>query len=145
MEYDELDDLYRDVILDHNRNPRNHDALEHPDATAHAVNPFCGDEVELQITLEDGRVANVGVQAVGCSINQATASLLSEATKGRTVDEIASLSTLFHQTMTSDDAADVGGLGELKSLTGVRKFPVRIKCALLSWNALEDALADLKN
>ena len=144
MEYDELDDLYRGVILDHNRNPRNHGVLDHADAEAHAVNPFCGDEVRLQTSLEGGRVARVGVQAVGCSINRAAASLLSEAVKGRAVEEAEALSKLFRRTLASDDPPDADGLGALTSLTGVRRFPVRVKCALLAWNALEDTLADLE-
>ena len=145
MEYDKLDDLYSSVILDHTRNPRNHDVLDHPDATAHVVNPFCGDEVDLQIIMESGQVTNIGVQAIGCSINQATASLLSEAVKGRALDQIESLSSLIHRAMTSDNSSDNDSLGDLKALTEIRKIPVRIKCALLSWIALEDALDKLGN
>ena len=145
MESDELDDLYRDAILDHNRNPRNRQPLDHPDGSAHAVNPFCGDEVELQLATAGGRITNVGVQAIGCSINKATASMLSEAINGASIEDIAGLAHLFRETMTNSDRSgdDADRLGELTALAGVRKFPVRIKCALLAWDALEDALGEV--
>ena len=145
MEYNEIDDLYSGMILDHTRNPQNHDVVEHPDATAHVVNPFCGDEVDLQIKVESGKVTKIGVQTIGCSINQATASLLSEAVENRTLEQIETLSSLIHKAMTSDNSTEDDSLGTLKVLTGIRKIPVRVKCALLSWNALEDALCKLKN
>ena len=145
MEYKKIDDLYNDVILDHTRNPRNHDLLKYPDITAHVVNPFCGDEVDLQIKIERGKVTKIGVQTDGCSINQATASLLSEAVKNRTLEQTETLSTLIHKTMTSENSAEDDSLGSLKVLTGIRKIPVRVKCALLSWTALDNALRKLKN
>ena len=144
MAFDQLDDVYREVILDHRRHPRNHRKLENADLTADGVNPFCGDEVHLQITLDDGRVSEVGLQGVGCSINQATGSMLTEAIQGKTVDQIEGLSALFEAMMRGDmlSEKDTKHLGDLQELDGVRQFPVRIKCALLAWSTLEDAIDD---
>ena len=138
-----LDQLYHDAILDHRRNPRNQSVLDSPDASAKAVNPFCGDEVDIQLVFEDGRVSGVGVQAVGCSINQSTASMLSEAVVGKTAVEIRRLATTFEGIMdgVSPSASDMAAMYDLPTLSAVREYPVRIKCALLSWSALEDALA----
>ncbi len=141
MEPNELGDLYRDSILDHCRNPRNHDRIEDADATGRSVNPFCGDEVDIQVSLDDGRVAAIGVQAVGCSINQASASIMAEVLEGKTVDEVKSIGDRFRQMMAGDgNDTELAQFGDLSALTGVREFPVRIKCALLPWSALEDAL-----
>ena len=146
MELSSLDDLYRDAILDHRRNPRNHDVLDSPDTSAKAVNPFCGDEVEIQLVFQDRRVSKVGVQAVGCSINQSTASMLSEALICKTIDEITRLAEVFEDMMNGTEPADeeLVSTGDLPNLVGVREYPVRIKCALLSWSALEDALAEYR-
>ncbi len=145
MARDELDDLYDACILEHCREPRNSDRLESPDATASAVNPFCGDEVYLQLGVVGGRVTGIGVQSVGCSINQATASMLSEAVAGGTIAEAEAVSERFRDMMAGAavSSAAVERMGDLKSLRSVRAFPVRIKCALLSWTALEDALESL--
>jgi nitrogen fixation NifU-like protein len=142
MELDDLDDLYRDAVLDHCRHPRNHDPLQDPDITGQAVNPFCGDEIALQLVLDDGRVSRIGVQSVGCSINQASASMLSEAAAGRSIEEIESLSALFRSMMRGSTpfGEEIGRLGNLCALSGVQKFPVRVKCALLAWSALDEAL-----
>ncbi len=143
MDSPSLDQLYHDAILDHRRNPRNQAVLDSPDASAKAVNPFCGDEVDIQLVFEDGRVSGVGVQAVGCSINQSTASMLSEAVVGKTAVEIRRLATTFEGIMdgVSPSASDMAAMYDLPTLSAVREYPVRIKCALLSWSALEDALA----
>ena len=139
-----LDEIYRDdVILDHRRNPRNPVRLNDPDIVADGVNPFCGDEIHLQIRLDaGGRVSEVGFQGEGCSINQATGSMLSEAIKGLTPNEVAELSDSFHRMMQGSDPTQeqLAGLGDLGSLAKVRDFPVRIKCALLAWSTLEDGL-----
>jgi len=144
MELSELDDLYGSTVLEHCRHPRNHDDLQSPDATARAVNRFCGDEVDLQIVLDNGQVSQIGAQAKGCSINQATTSLLSEAVNGRDLAEIEARSALFRRMMGGEalSAAEIEELGALRALAGVLQFPVRIKCALLSWTALEDAVKD---
>ena len=139
-----LDKIYRDdVILDHRRNPRNPVRMNDPDIVADGVNPFCGDEIHLQIRLDsEGRVSEVGFQGEGCSINQATGSMLSEAIKGLTPDEAAGLSDRFHRMMQGPEPTpeQLVGLGDLGSLAKVRDFPVRIKCALLAWSTLEDGL-----
>ncbi len=142
MDQNEIDDLYRDAILDHSRNPRNRRRLEHPTVSGRAVNPFCGDEIAFQIDLHDGHATGIAAQAVGCSINRASASMLTEALHGKTLDDMASLAARLKAAM-----ADADGpidfppeLSDLSTLVGVRQFPVRIKCALLSWSALEEAL-----
>ena len=142
MESPSLDELYHDAILDHRRNPRNQAVLESPDTSARAVNPFCGDEVDIQLVLADGRVSEVGVQAVGCSINQSTASMLSEAVVGKTAEEMRHLAGVFEGIMegASPSASDVAEMFDLPTLSAVREYPVRIKCALLSWSALDEAL-----
>ncbi len=143
MDSPSIDELYHDAILDHRRNPRNQAVLVSPDAFAKAVNPFCGDEVDIQLAFLKGRVANVGVQAVGCSINQSTASMLSEAVVGKTAEEIRHLSAAFEDIMNgeSPSATDAASMNDLPTLSSVREYPVRIKCALLSWSALDEALA----
>ncbi len=139
-----LDQIYRDdVILDHRRNPRNPARLDDADLVMDGVNPFCGDEIHLQIRLNaEARVVEVGFQGEGCSINQATGSMLSEAIKGLTLDEADELSARFHRTMQGPEPApqQLVGLGDLGALVKVRDFPVRIKCALLAWSTLEDGL-----
>ena len=146
MKLNDLDDLYRDTILDHCRHPRNPDQLDNPDVSGTAVNPFCGDEVALQISLDGGRVSLVGVQGVGCSINQASSSMLSEAVYGRALEDIGALSDLFKDMMSGATSSkqELEELGDLKSLAGVIKYPVRIKCALLAWSALEEAIDDYR-
>ena len=142
MDSPSIDELYHDAILDHRRNPRNQAVLDSPDASARAVNPFCGDEVDIQLAFLNGRVSDVGVQAIGCSINQSTASMLSEAVVGKTVEDIRRLATAFERIMdgVSPSATDMAAMYDLPTLSAVREYPVRIKCALLSWSALDDAL-----
>ena len=141
MAFDNLDDLYRDVILDHCRHPRHQDKLEDADLVADGVNPFCGDEIHLQINLdESGRVVSIGFQGQGCSINQASGSMLSEAVEGKTLDEIETISTSFHDMMQGEPPLP----GDLGALSGVLQFPIRIKCALLSWATLQDAIEEYR-
>ena len=142
MDSPSLDELYHDAILDHRRNPRNHAVLDTPDASARAVNPFCGDEVDIQLVFSDGRVSGVGVQAVGCSINRSTASMLSEAVMGETSAEVSHLAASFEGMMNGAylSPSDAATMRDLPTLSSVREYPVRIKCALLPWSALEDAL-----
>ncbi len=142
MESPSLDELYHDAILDHRRNPRNQAVLDSPDASAKAINPFCGDEVDIQLTFLKGRVSDIGVQAVGCSINQSTASMLSEAVVGKTAEEMRHLAGVFEGIMegASPSASEAAEMFDLPTLSAVREYPVRIKCALLSWSALDEAL-----
>ena len=137
----DLDDIYGNQILEHRRNPRNREKLSNPDVTGRAINPFCGDQVDIQILFKDSRVSAVGIQAEGCSINQATASILSELMMGMSSTEMMSASNRFRDIMSSDVSKDkLGDLGNLVALVGVRKSPVRIKCALLPFSALEETL-----
>ena len=142
----DLDEIYGEAILDHCRHPRNPDVLDHPDLSGQAVNPFCGDEVELQLVLDSRRVSRVGAQGKGCSINQAASSMLSDALAGKTLDEIDALAELFRSMMSGAELSDeeLARLGELGNLSGVRQFPVRIKCALLSLSALEDGVEEYR-
>ncbi|UCG40915.1 MAG: SUF system NifU family Fe-S cluster assembly protein [Acidimicrobiia bacterium] len=143
-----LTDLYREVILDHFRTPRNKGHLDTPDRHAEGTNPLCGDEIQIDLAVSDGVVSDVRIDGQGCSISQASASMMTEAIKGKSIEEIQSLADTFNQLMTSDDTdildPDRPGavLGDLEALQGVREFPVRIKCATLSWHTMLDALSD---
>jgi len=138
----ELDELYREIILDHYRSPRNRGSLDQPSATSEGDNPLCGDEVRIDLAIRDGRVSDVRFEAKGCSISQASASMMTEAIKGRSLEEVESLFEMFKGMMYSADEVDVEALGDLEALQGVRKFPVRVKCATLPWNTLEEALEE---
>jgi nitrogen fixation protein NifU and related proteins len=158
-----LEDLYREIILDHYRNPRNRGELSSPPATrVEGFNPLCGDEIVLFLDIEAGVVSDIRIGGQGCSISQSSASMMSAAVKGKTIDEVRSLSRAFKGMMSiheqslggdpgvdgnGDGAAETEGaaegdvkLGDLEALRGVVKFPVRIKCATLSWNTLLQGL-----
>jgi nitrogen fixation NifU-like protein len=145
-----LEELYREVILDHYRSPRNRGHLESPDAKAEGVNPLCGDELNVELNFSDGVVSDVAVEGQGCSISQSSASMMTEAIKGKTRDEIDQLVKRFRTMMSLDESDDSGldperpgaVLGDLEALQGVRKYPVRIKCASLGWNTLMEALEE---
>jgi nitrogen fixation protein NifU and related proteins len=145
-----LEDLYREIILDHYRSPRNRGELPTPPAVAaQGHNPLCGDEVTVFLQLDDGLVSEVRVAGQGCSISQSSASMMSQAIKGKPVNDVRALVRRFKGMMSiedSDDGSENGGgngdvaLGDLEALQGVVKFPVRIKCATLAWNTLLEAL-----
>lgn len=137
---EELDELYKEVILDHYRSPRNARPLANPDVTEEGTNPLCGDEVVLQLKLRGGRIEDVSFQGRGCSISRASGSMMSEAIKGRTLEEALALSQRLKDMM-HGAGSDTADLGDLEALQGVRKFPVRVKCALLGWITLEQGLA----
>ena len=145
-----LEELYREVILDHYRSPRNRRALTHPDASAVGDNPLCGDEVRVELLMDGDVIADIGVTGHGCSISQASGSMMGDAVKTKSIDHVHHLTNLFKGMMSIDGAADPGldpdrpgsVLGDLEALQGVRKFPVRIKCADLPWTTLEEALKD---
>jgi nitrogen fixation NifU-like protein len=138
----ELDELYQEVLLDHYRNPRNTDRLNDPTSEVDAINPFCGDEIHMQLGLDGDKVASISVTGQGCSISQAAGSLLTEIVEGKTTIEARELRELFREMMTGEEVSDevADRLEDSLALQGVRRFPVRIKCALLSWSALIDAL-----
>ena len=151
-----LEDLYREIILDHYRSPRHRGQLETPPAVrAEGFNPLCGDEVVVYLDVDDdGTVADVAIDGQGCSISQSSASMMSAAIKGRSIAEVRALVRSFKQMMSSHESdlsgegehgepaesAEAPDLGDLAALQGVVKFPVRIKCATLSWNTLVQAL-----
>ena len=136
-----LSGLYQEVILDHYRRPRNKGALEAPTAHASLRNPLCGDEVDVQVKMEDGRVADVKFGGQGCSISQASASMMTELVKGRTPDEVHSLGERFAEMIRGNaEAAKDQALGQARALSGVSRFPTRVRCALLAWEAMERAV-----
>jgi nitrogen fixation NifU-like protein len=136
-----LGSLFQELILEHYKRPRNKGELEDADRRVHMNNPTCGDEVWLQLKFDGDRVADVKFIGEGCSISQASISMMTQLLKGRTKDEAAALAARFTQMMHGDaEAAKDSGMGDLRALAGVSKFPVRVKCALLGWNALEEAL-----
>jgi nitrogen fixation protein NifU and related proteins len=143
-----LEDLYREVILDHYKNPRNQGHLERVDASAQGVNPLCGDEINVEVSFDGDVVSGVAVEGQGCSISQSSASMMTEAIKGKTRSQIADITRKFRALMSldGDDTIDLDPdrpgavLGDIEALQGVRQYPVRIKCASLSWNTLLEAL-----
>ncbi len=155
-----LEDLYREVILDHYRNPRNRGELEVPPATmAEGFNPLCGDEIQVYLQVDDGTISDVRIGGQGCSISQSSASMMSTAVVGKSIDEVRDVLRQFKEMMTihehgldgEEPAPGLGsgseqpgasGLGDLEALRGVVKFPVRIKCATLGWNTLDQALTE---
>lgn len=141
----ELRELYQDVILDHNKNPRNSGTLQHPDHEASGNNPLCGDKLRVTLTMDGDRVRDIQFAGVGCAISTASASMMTEVVKGKSVDQIDALVDKVHRLLTLDEAApEFEGLEEsLAALTGVREFPMRVKCATLPWHTLKAALHGL--
>ena len=138
----ELTDLYQEVILDHNRRPRNFRTIEQASRTQEGYNPLCGDRLTLYVKLDGLRISDVSFQGTGCAISKASASLMTEALKGKTVDEARALFERFHEMVTSAPETVTPDLGKLSVLVGVREFPTRIKCASLAWHALKAAVSD---
>ena len=136
-----LGSLFQEVILDHYKRPRNKGELENADVAIHMKNPTCGDEVTLQLRVQDGIVTEAKFFGDGCSISQASVSMMTQLVKGKSAEEALTLAERFTQMMHGDaDAAKDRSMGDLRALAGVAKYPVRVKCALLGWNALEEAL-----
>ena len=136
----DLSDLYQEVILDHNKRPRNFHALEEPSHAAEGYNPLCGDRLHLYVKVEGDVITDVGFEGSGCAISKASASLMTDAIKGRTVEEARQLFERFHRMVTTPPDAAVEDMGKLSALAGVREFPVRVKCASLAWHTLKAAL-----
>lgn len=132
--------LYQEMILDHYRRPRNKGEIENPDETIVMKNPLCGDEITIQLRYNGDKVEDVGFVGRGCSISQASASMMTQLVKGKSAEEIESLRSRFRDMVMGDEAAGSDtSLGSLRALSGVAKFPARVRCALLAWNALEEA------
>lgn len=140
-----LGSLYQEVILAHYRQPRNHGELEAPDVRVELRNPSCGDEIALALRMQEGRIVGVAFSGEGCAISQASASMMTVLLEGRTLEEAAALSASFHDLM--HGRATPGAtreLGDLRALAGVARFPVRVRCALLAWNGLQEAMRELE-
>ncbi len=137
----DLRDLYRDVIVDHNRSPRNFGRLEPADAHAEGVNPLCGDRLDLYVTFDGERMRELRFEGKGCAISVASASLMTETLKGRTRAEAQRWFEAMHALLTRPDYQPTFDLGKLAALSGVREFPARVKCASLCWHTLNAALA----
>jgi nitrogen fixation protein NifU and related proteins len=138
----ELRDLYQEVILDHNRRPRNFGPLPAANRRAEGYNPLCGDKVTVFLDVEDGRIRDVAFQGSGCAISTASASLMTEALKGRTVEAARTLFEDFHDMVTTGAGEGSPELGKLAVFGGVREFPMRVKCATLAWHTLLAALEE---
>ena len=139
----DLQELYQEVILDHNKCPRNFRAIE-DGQRAEGYNPLCGDRVTVYLRVEDGRIVDVSFQGSGCAISTASASLMTDSVKGKTLEEVDELFARFHRMITRSPDESVDELGKLSVLAGVRQFPVRVKCASLPWHTLRSA-ADAKD
>lgn len=136
----DLSDLYQEVILDHNRRPRNFHSIEDASHSAEGYNPLCGDRLTLYLTVEKGVITEASFQGNGCAISKASASLMTEALKGRTVADAQALFDRFHRMVTTPPEQPVEDLGKLSVFAGVREFPVRVKCASLAWHTLKAAV-----
>jgi nitrogen fixation NifU-like protein len=142
--YGGLQDLYGEVILDHNRRPRNFGRLPEASHSAVGYNPLCGDRVEVTLRVEDGRIEEIAFEGVGCAISTASASMMTEALRGKSLAESRDLFERFHALVTgapNGGAAEGPDLGKLAAFAGVGEFPMRVKCATLAWHALQSALA----
>ena len=142
MPTDALRELYQEVILDHTKNPRNFRELENASHDAKGHNPLCGDRLSLYILVEDGVIRDVSFKGAGCAISTASASMMTEALKGKTEAEAEALFGAFHDVVTGKEGADEEALGKLAVFAGVRDYPVRVKCATLAWHTLRAALAE---
>lgn len=138
-----LEDLYREIILDHYKSPRNRGTLEPPAIRTEGHNPLCGDEIEVYIAVDNDIVSDIKISGQGCSISQSSASMMSAAIKGKPIAEVRALIHRFKHMMSIEDVEEPdtsAPLGDLEALQGVVKFPVRIKCAVLAWNTLAEGL-----
>jgi nitrogen fixation protein NifU and related proteins len=139
--------LYEQVILDHNKNPRNFCEMENPSCEARGYNALCGDQFTIYLKIDDGKISEVTFQGCGCAISKSSASLMTLALKGKTREEAQALFDRFHNMVTSEpsDPADIENLGKLQVLCGVREYPVRVKCATLAWHTMLAALQGKKD
>jgi nitrogen fixation NifU-like protein len=138
----ELTDLYQEVILDHNRRPRNFHALANASHRAEGYNPLCGDRLTLYLSVNEGVITEAAFEGAGCAISKASASMMTETLKGKTLAEADALFRRFHRMVTTPPDQPVEDMGKLSSLAGVREFPIRVKCASLAWHTFKAALAN---
>lgn len=139
-----LDELYQELLLDHFKHPRCCGVVPQPDAASALRNPLCGDEVKLSLSIKNGVVSEIAFSGHGCSISQASASMMSDLVKGKTVAAVRQAIRSFQSLMQGNDQLDISTLGDAAALAGVRKFSARIRCALLAWEALENCLGQLE-
>ena len=137
----DLDDLYQEVIMDHNRRPRNFRKPAGANRQMEGFNPLCGDQITVYLAIDDDMIADVGFHAIGCAISKASASMMTESVKGLSVQDAGKVFSEFHSMITQEDF-DPDILGDAELLQGVSRYPARIKCAALSWHALNSALGD---
>ncbi len=142
MSFNNLDTLYRQVIMDHYKNPRNKGEIDGDVLTVDMNNPTCGDRIKLQMQVEDGTVKDAKFEGEGCSISMASASMMTQAIKGKNVDEALEMSEVFSRMMLGEEVDTDMELGDIESLQGVSKFPARIKCATLAWKAMEKGVKE---
>lgn len=136
----ELRELYQEIILDHNRNPRNHHSMDDATTQANGFNPLCGDKLTVYAKLKDGLIIDLSFVGCGCAISQASASLMTDALKGKTTEEAHEMFHRFHHMLTIDEVSQLSSMDKLSVLAGVKAFPARVKCATLGWHTLEAAL-----
>ena len=139
------DDLYRDIILEHHKNPHNYGTLEPADVSAEGVNPLCGDECHVTLRLEDGRIADIRANPRGCAISRASASMMTDAVVGKPLEEVNAVVDQFkHMMLGSGAAADLpADMEDIEALEGVKQLPARIKCAVLAWDTLLEGMKDV--
>ena len=139
----DLEDLYQSIILDHNRRPKNYGSLDGATASAEGRNPLCGDEVKVELDVDDDRINDIRFTASGCAVSRASASIMTQSVKGKSRAEVEALFTRFHELVTGKhkpDAAEARTLGEMAAFSGVARFPIRVKCASMPWHTLQAAL-----
>ena len=144
MVNDELNEMYEEIVMDHYHNPRNTELITEPDFEVEKNNPFCGDEIKIQLLIGKDNKSTISVTGRGCAISQASGSLMAETINQQPIDDLQGNIDLFRKLIKSEDLSetDLDKLGDVSALSGVRKFPVRIKCAMLSWVALEELLSN---
>ena len=136
----DIKDLYQEIIVDHNRNPRNFGTIDNADKVMEGFNPLCGDKLKLYLKTEGQNITDISFDGSGCAISVASASLMTDAMKGKSIDEAELLFKSFHELITNENRADEKSLGKLAVLAGVKYFPARVKCATLCWHTLHSAI-----
>jgi nitrogen fixation NifU-like protein len=142
---DNLDSLYRDIIMDHYKYPRGRKNLEKADVTSEGKNPVCGDEIEMKLRLDGDKIDDISIECLGCAISVASGSMLADTIKGKTLEEAKKIAAFIKAILKGDEPEADFDLGDLEALEGVKNFPVRIKCALLSWTTLIEGLENWEN
>ncbi len=137
---EQLDEMYRDIIMEHYRFPRGHNKILNPDITKEGRNPACGDEIEIQVKMDKDKIETVSVDCAGCAISTASGSMLAEICEGKTIAEVKKIAEIVKALLKGEEFDDSYDIGDIEALQGVNKFPVRVKCALLSWTTLVDAI-----